>query len=129
VAKRLFIAFVLTIALTVVCVAVLPRYGLTQLALVPMLAFVVMVVATIAVEAERARDNDDSDESTCGCGGTCNCGDGCGCVDECRCAKQSAARPIGCSGPRPVGEASQQCGGDDAKPDGPTDACGWGGRS
>ncbi|MBN4052684.1 hypothetical protein JYU07_00205 [Roseiflexus sp. AH-315-K22] len=108
-AKRLFIAFVLTVALTVVCVAVLPRYGLTQLALVPMLAFVVMLVAAIAVEAQRARDDEEAspDESTCGCGGTCDCGDGCGCVDSCRCVKQSAARPIGCCGPRPVGEASR----------------------
>ncbi len=113
-AKRLIIAFVLSVILTVLCVVLLTPHGLAQVAIVPMIAFVVMAIASIVVEADRARedaeqdkDRGDGDETTCGCGGVCDCGDGCGCVDSCRCVKQSAMRPIGCSGPRPIGEASR----------------------
>jgi len=113
-AKRLIIAFVLSVILTVLCVVLLTPHGLAQVAIVPMIAFVVMAIASIVVEADRAReeaeqdkDRRDGDEMTCGCGGVCDCGDGCGCVDSCRCVKQSAMSPMGCCGPRPIGEASR----------------------
>ena len=115
-ARRLLVAFVLSVILTVVCAVVLAPYGMAQFALVPMMAFVVMAISAIVVEADRAREKAEEDkaageggegETTCGCGGVCDCGDGCGCVDSCRCVKQSAMRPMGCCGPRPVGEASR----------------------
>lgn len=131
-AKRLIIAFVLSLMLTVLCVVLLAPYGLAQVAVVPMMAFAVMAIASIVVEADRAREQAEEEkargeggETTCGCGGVCNCGDGCGCVDSCRCVKQSAMRPTGCCGPRPFGEASRLR--NEAGGEGGGEGCGEGG--
>ena len=55
-ARRLLVAFVLSVVLTVVCVVVLAPYGMAQFALVPWRAFVVMAISAMVVEADRARD-------------------------------------------------------------------------
>jgi len=90
-ARRLLVAFVLIVIVALTCWVVLPRFGVHFPPIVPLLAFGVML-APVVLPA-RTRGTRTSPIGGPHADGSCACSD--------------AARPIGCCGPRPVGEASR----------------------
>ncbi len=84
-ARRLMVAFALSVVLAVFSFVLFPKWGIYLPPMIPALGFLVILVGTILGSREDAQ---------LAGGGEVVEKDGCGCDDE--------GRPICCSGPRPL---------------------------
>lgn len=95
-ARRLFIAFLLAAGLSAVCWKVLPVWGVSIPPAIPLIVYALIVFSYFLTAFQSARERAAAgEEATCGSASDAEAG----------------ARPLGCCGPRPVGETLRRGGG------------------
>jgi len=105
-ARRLLVALILSLLISIAVYVVLPRYGVVLPAWIPLLAFAAMVAGSIAITLEKQAEEDAGEDAPATDGLYYSDAPPPDPDDLVRFDEE--ARPITCCGPRPIGEASQR---------------------
>jgi hypothetical protein len=106
-ARRLLVALILSLLISIAVYVVLPRYGVVLPAWIPLLAFLTMVAGSIAIALENDAEKDEDRPEVIDPNGPYYSDAPPPDPDD-LVRFDDEARPITCCGPRPVGEASKR---------------------